>query len=332
MIASSSAFAEEEKESVMLYGHAKNYELLSLTWPLEYSGMSKLELVLDARPSAASRLHAAFEATYYRGSIAAPTTGQALFLFDIPSLYISVWKGPWDFSAGKQTVKLGKGMIFSPADIFCPPALELGNARNASVYASKASLSLGNYSAMEAVAVFNTKAEEGSYALDFQSLVYGFEIMAMGFYEGNPLNNKSYGAALAFKGDILFGIYAEAAMRFPQGSTRPSWQASTGMDYSFGRDIFVALEYFYNEGPYVLKKQHYLGFSGKYVFSELAFFSALLIADLPDFNIASTLLFEYSLAQDTKLALLLLYEKGNIKSAAQTEDRIHAGFKLSLYF
>ncbi|GAB1432073.1 hypothetical protein MASR2M29_06980 [Spirochaetota bacterium] len=332
MLALSSAFAEEEKESTMVYGHAENYEIFSLSKPLEYSGMSKLELVLDARPSPASRLHAAFEVTNLRGSIASQTPAQDFFLFDIPSLYISVWKGPWDFSVGKQPVKLGKGMIFSPADIFCPPALELGNARNAAVYASKASLSLGNYSAMEAVAVFNTKAEEGSYALDFQSLVYGFEIIAMGFYEDNPLNNKSYGAALAFKGDLLFGIYAEAAMRFSQGSTRPSWQASAGLDYSFGRDIFMVLEYFYNQGPYVLEKPHYMGFSAKYAFSELASLSALLLSDLPDLNFASTLLFEYSLAQDTKLAVLLLYDKGNIKNDTKTKNSLHAGIKLALYF
>lgn len=342
--------AEEKEQVIEFSGKAENVESFNLTESAMYSGMTSLELNLDARPGENSKIHAAIQANNIRGKIAedlilAQTADinpsvlenklylieqtKSLFFFDISSLYIAFWKGPFDFSIGKQEVRFGKGLIFSPLDIFCPPSLEIGNPREGAIFSSVASISFGNFSSIEGVAVFNTKLEEGTYALNYKTLLGSFEFISLGFYEGNYLGQEVFGGGLGFKGDLVFGIFGEALVRTAINSLETKIQGSLGIDYSFGRDFIFTLEYFYNEENTLLSEKHYLALACDYTITELASISAFFVSDLAKPNIVSTILFTQSIAQGTEVGIFASYSH---QKESTIENNVEAGLKVTLYF
>lgn len=165
---------------------------------------------------------------------------------DIKKLSLSLDLGAVDVSIGRQVINSGRAEVFSPADLFSSPDLSGLQAGRRGSDVARASLALGERSALVALARPGLDPARGDYALRAYSGIKDFDAALQGARRmGASGDSGSWVVAADFKADLVLGVYGEAALSLMDSGDR-EFRASAGADYSIERALFLRAEYYYN--------------------------------------------------------------------------------------
>jgi hypothetical protein len=172
---------------------------------------------------------------------------------DLKKLYLSVYMPMADISVGRMIVNYGRGTVFSPVDLFSAVDtgdIALGRTGNDAL---RVLFPLGNFSGLDLVSTIASSPEQSIAGgrLFGHALDWDFGLSAFRDGRSSSGGNGDLVFGLDLKGDIEFGVSAEALARLPfeAGSPDPSeavYSLMAGLDYSIKGQWFFDLEYLWN--------------------------------------------------------------------------------------
>ncbi len=204
------------------------------------------------------------------------------FIMDLRKLYVSMYL-PWaDITLGRQVVNFGKGVLFSPVDVFSSVELADLNYRRRGADIISARFPLGNLSGLDVIAQLPQGAGAHSNALRAFTTKWDFDLAAVGIYRhgaaGDTVGDKVLGG-LSFKGDMKAGLTGETVIHYTTKGGSTYGEVMAGADYSWGQKWFVSGEYLYRDTGLVhpLWGVHNVYGSIRYMINDLMHVSLSLI-------------------------------------------------------
>ncbi len=153
-------------------------------------------------------------------------------------------------SVGRQIVNFGKGLLFSPVDIFSPPSLSGVEAGRNGTDSLRLSLPLGNLAMADAVARPGRAAEDGDYGLRAAASLGILDIALSGAYRGRPgewLAGAEAQTGFAI-GALSLTLYGETALTIPADGPGADgrWRATAGLSIVPLQELMIRGEYYFN--------------------------------------------------------------------------------------
>ena len=168
--------------------------------------------------------------------------------YDIYTLAFTVYAGDVDLSMGRLIANYGTGTVFSPTDIFSD--VNPVDFSRSGTELARLIWYTGDFSALEAVRTLSKPFNDVDALLRYRDQFAGWDWGAQAiWFGGTPDGDED--AALAFgldtKGDLFFGISAEALARLPlswQGFDGDvEWTLMGGLDWSIRGKLMIDAEY-----------------------------------------------------------------------------------------
>jgi len=235
----------------------------------------------DFEPEEALHFH--FEA-YYSGSIGKLLPSSLYEEYAIDHLWGAVAVGPLDLQFGKMPIAWGTAYLFNPSSrTSVATSMETVSEETPGTLGIVPSVQIAPELALQGYLAFQDKNHITAAGAngDFNNLPFGIKIQATpglfdfsaGFITEIINDGSSYSRYYYFSSDFAgavrdFGVYGEAALRFPgdggslsldyKGYNFPdSLELAAGFDYNIpGIDVVTRVEY-YHHGPGVSSKNDY---------------------------------------------------------------------------
>ncbi len=176
----------------------------------------------------------------------------ALFAFRVRTLWVKYDAGVASVQAGRQVVNFGRGLAFSPADVFASVDYSGLSLTRRGVDALRVSLPAGDLATVDLVAAPTATPDAGAYALRTRFYAASIDAALGAAYDGAK---EAASFSADFKTDLVVGLYGEAALDVATDAD-PAFRGMAGADWSAG-DFLFAGEYHYNgnsvpgDGPLV---------------------------------------------------------------------------------
>jgi hypothetical protein len=322
----------------------------------DFAAANLLTLNVRNAKSSAAKIEGSFDlwllsgvyADAYRradSSAGLPLPGMsALFHIDISKLYASLYLRYADLSVGRQIISLGRGLVFSPIDVFSSINLSDLTFRRHGSDIVRLRLPFGALSGADFIATVASRARGETVAAKAYANFAGWDAAAVGIYKEKA---REAIAGLTFKGDLIAGLYGELVEHWIADST-PFFRGMAGADYSINNTWFFAAEYLFNEkraDPSALTQlaagelgmpytgRQYLFGSVRYAVSELMWVSLSGIGALEEKAGFLTGQWYYNVLQNADFSVFVRYIRGNLLPVgnAATPD-LEYGLRLEVAF
>jgi len=201
--------------------------------------------------------------------------GNTPVLLDIRKLYLSVYLPFADITLGRQIINYGKGVVFSPIDVFS--TIDVANInfeRHGSDIAS-AKIPFSHLSGLDVMTEFPRKHHEYSSAFRGYFNTLGFDVAVNTIYKHRA---EELITGLSFKGDAFFGVYGELVEHFADDLSKKYFEGMFGLDYSIKNTFLFRTEYYYKNSNIQNEwGKHNLFISMQYLINDLMNISAHVI-------------------------------------------------------
>jgi hypothetical protein len=253
---------------------------------------------------------------------------ESLVALRLRTLWLSLDPGWASLTLGRQVLSYGRGMRWSPVDIFSSLETTALATSRRGIDALRLKVPFGSTGLAEVAAAPASDPLAGRYLLRASGLIApGLDLGLVGAWDGSK---EDWQAGGDFKLDMGPGVYGEALLVEPRDGGAGRLRASVGADWSAG-DFILAAEYYYNGGvaasadPYGAD-EHNLSASLTW---ECGQFVTLTASGLMSSGggATATALATIDVAQDTKLSL---YAEGIFPSSA--DPSAEAGLQLRYSF
>lgn len=177
-------------------------------------------------------------------STASPSMPETVFGARVRTLYVKLDEGAFSALAGRQVVNFGKGVLWSPVDIFDELDLSGLSPDRRGSDALRLSEALGETGSLDLVGAPTFDPAFGRYALRGTGLVGGANL---GFLAAREGERGSWEVGGDFKVDLGPSFYGDAVYELPD-SGGGSLRAAGGADWSFDlaeRKVVIAVQYYY---------------------------------------------------------------------------------------
>lgn len=236
--------------------------------------------------------------------------GQAPVLLDVRKLYFSIYLPFADLTMGRRIIGFGKGVVFSPVDVFSSVQLEDIGFRRRGSDVVMASVPVGDVSGIDLIAGLPIFDHSCSAAFKGFTNVGGWDLSAVGMYRytDDTLGTQDeITAGITFKGDVEIGLYGEAVCHFLTDESRPFFEGMLGADYSVRNIWFFSAEYLYKEyyWPKTPWGEHNAFGTVRYSFSDLSSVSVALIRDFRNRSTLGTIQFVQNIMQNVDITAYL---------------------------
>lgn len=306
---------------------------------LNYAGMTTFFLVAENKRQARAKFEADIMVTLLYGEYADAVAealgetslsfGDAPFFATIRKLYIRLSPSFADITFGRQIINFGKGMLFSPIDVFSSVDLtDLSFERTGSDILL-AKFYFGATAGLDVVGKFTTDLADMTGAVKLYANVFDVDLSLVGIYKAEA---PATVIGATFKGDLIVGVYGEGVLHIQTNGTDVFFEAMAGFDYSFLDDAFTFVcEYRYNGRPVdgdaltpsdvatlqrIFLGEHYLFFSLTYMINEITTLSGNVIWNVAEEEVMGTLSFYYNLFQNTDFTTYVRYQTGDINGVS----------------
>ncbi len=320
-----------------------------------FGGTSLLTLVAENGNQKQAKVRAAADVITLYGSHAeslfgglsgrVPVFSEAPVLVDLRELYLSLYLPFADVVLGRQIVNFGKGMLFSPLDVFSSvDVLDVAFRRRGSDIAS-VRVPLGMLSGIDIIAQLPLPQTSATLAAKGFGTLFDMDLSVIAMYrtasdeaavpiedslvEGNSsvTAEEEYLVGAGVKGDLVAGWYLEAVEHFAGGVDTRYFEGMVGADYSVNNRWFFTGEYLYRcsgapEDP--LWDEHNGFFSVRYAINDLMSASATGIGSFPREFLLVTLQYSYNVLQNTNLILYLRGMNNLPQISAESPDLEYA--------
>ncbi len=175
-----------------------------------------------------------------------PASGDetALLSLRARTLYLKLDFDRASLTAGRQVVNYGRGVLWSPVDVFTELDLAGLTPERLGSDALRLLIPFGATGGLDAVAAPTLSPGEGRYAVRLTGLLWGVDAAVVAARNGS---GGGWITGADFKADLGVGLYGEAVYEVPDTGDAGTVRASGGVDWSSG-DFVVTAEYYYNGG------------------------------------------------------------------------------------
>ncbi|MDP8226397.1 MAG: hypothetical protein P9L89_01975 [Candidatus Celaenobacter polaris] len=228
----------------------------------------------------ADQFHSLIDQTKASDSLSMPyyplfIYGNTPVLLDIRKLYVSLYLPFADITIGRQIINYGKGIVFSPIDVFSTVDVTNINFERHGSDVAVIKIPFSFLSGLDVVTELPRKNHEYSTALRGYFNTMGFDIALNTIYKHR---SEEMIAGLSFKGDAFFGVYGEFVEHFANDYSDRYFEGMLGLDYSIANTYFFTSEYYYKNSNIQNEwGKHNLFLSFKYVINDLMNVSAHVI-------------------------------------------------------
>lgn len=238
--------------------------------------------------------------------------GKVSLLFDLRKLYISMYLPFADISMGRQIINFGKGIVFSPVDVFSVVELQDLNFRKTGSDIVNIKVPINDLSGIDLIVELPFLNDGFSSAIKFFTTFKSFDIGVLGIYKKageNSDNEDEILGGITFKGDLGVGIYGETVLHYTTDSKKTFFEGMLGVDYSIKGKWIFALEYLYKQKKWELSNwgEHNLFGSTQFVINELSNISCSFIYNFEEKSAMGTLQYFYNILQNVNT---ILYVQG----------------------
>lgn len=201
--------------------------------------------------------------------------GNTPVMLDIRKLYFSVYLPFADISLGRQIINYGKGVVFSPIDVFSTVDVTNINFERHGSDVAAIKIPFSYLSGLDLITELPRKNHEYSSAVRGYFNTMGFDFALNTIYKHRA---QELIAGLSFKGDVFFGVYGELVEHFANDYKDKYSDGMLGIDYSIDNTYIFTTEYYYkNRNIQNEWGKHNLFFSFKYVINDLMNISTHMI-------------------------------------------------------
>ncbi len=201
--------------------------------------------------------------------------GNTPVLLDIRKLYLSIYLPFADITLGRQIVNYGKGVVFSPIDVFSTIDVANINFERHGSDIAAVKIPFSYLSGLDVVTEFPRKHHEYSSALRGYFNTLGFDIALNTIYKHRA---EELITGLSFKGDAFFGVYGELVEHFAEDLSKKYFEGMLGLDYSIKNTFIFRTEYYYKNSNIQNEwGKHNLYASFQYLINDLMNVSAHII-------------------------------------------------------
>ena len=198
--------------------------------------------------------------------------GNTPVMLDIRKLYLSVYLPIADITLGRQIINYGKGVVFSPIDVFSTVDVANINFERHGSDIAAVKIPFSFLSGLDAMTEFPRKHHEYSSAIRGYFNTSGFDIAVNMIYKHRA---EELITGLSFKGDAFFGVYGELVEHFANDYSDKYFEGMFGLDYSIANTYIFRTEYYYkNTNIHNEWGKHNLFVSFQYVINDLINVSA----------------------------------------------------------
>ncbi|MFN4244886.1 MAG: hypothetical protein ACK4F9_01880 [Brevinematia bacterium] len=248
--------------------------------------------------------------------------------FDIRKLYLMVRFDWFDLLIGRQLMKFGYGIVFSPISFFDKIDLSDVKFSRIGIDAIRFKVLLSEIDSFDVIAIPKVDITNSTFAGRLVFRIFNFEGDSVISYFGDD-NYLRCGFAL--KTDLEIGIYGEFVYNYHNELSNRYFEFVFGADYSLFDKLILRLEYYYNsftnESLYLLTNPNSYFELGQYVMVQITYsfdlFSSLnlsLIKDLEYEGFWITLSYGKNLFQDVNFVLDIRFLNGNMISFLPISD------------
>ncbi|MCX8029343.1 MAG: hypothetical protein N2712_05030 [Brevinematales bacterium] len=167
----------------------------------------------------------------------------ALLLVDLRKLYLMVRFGWGDIIVGRQLLRFGQGVVFSPINFFDRLDISDINFSRVGSDCLRIRVFLSDMGDISLVVVPRAIVTNSDALLRTSFMLAGFDMEGVLGYFG--LNNEIR-SGLSFKGDIGLGIYGEFLYNYHEEPKNRYFEFALGLDYSFFERLVTRCEYYFN--------------------------------------------------------------------------------------
>ncbi len=201
--------------------------------------------------------------------------GNTPVMLDIRKLYLSVYLPFADITLGRQIINYGKGVVFSPIDVFSTVDVTNINFERHGSDVAAIKIPLSYLSGLDIMTELPRKNHEYSTAIRGYFNAMGFDFALNTIYKHRA---EKLIAGLSFKGDAFFGVYGELVEHFANDYSDKYFEGMLGLDYSIHNLYLFRCEYYYKNSNIQNEwgKQN-LFLSFQYVINDLMNVSAHMI-------------------------------------------------------
>lgn len=237
------------------------------------------------------------------GNIELFSIDEAPVLFDLRKFYFSVYFPLADLTVGRQIINFGKGVFFSPADVFSTVELSDINFRRRGSDIVDLQIPISSLSGIDIISEFPYSGKSHCMAIKYFNTINDIDISLLGIYKNaqeDPSFRDELLSGVAFKGDIEVGLYGEVVLHYLPGQKRSYFEGMTGVDYSVESKWFFNLEYLYKQSDwnYSYWGEHDLFGSVVYSVNDLTRISSSIVYDIRNELALGSVQYFYSMLQN----------------------------------
>ncbi|MEN2998123.1 MAG: hypothetical protein ABDH28_03700 [Brevinematia bacterium] len=166
-----------------------------------------------------------------------------LLLINLRKLYLAVSLDWVDISIGRQLLRFGQGLVFSPINFF--DKLDISDINFSRIGSDSIRLKayLSDTSDANLIVVPRTQVTNSDFSARLSFMLAGINMEGAIGYFGQ---NEEVRAGLSFKADVEVGIYGEFAYNYHNQETNRYFEFVIGGDYSIFKKLVVRGEYYFN--------------------------------------------------------------------------------------
>ncbi|MBN2788641.1 MAG: hypothetical protein JXR69_00465 [Candidatus Delongbacteria bacterium] len=231
-------------------------------------------------------------------------------LFDLRKFYFSVYFPLADLTVGRQIINFGKGVFFSPADVFSTVELSDINFRRRGSDIVDLQIPISSLSGIDIISEFPYSDKIHSTAIKYFNTINNIDISLLGIYKNaqeDPSFSDELLSGVAFKGDIEVGLYGEVVLHYLSGQKRSYFEGMIGTDYSIENKWFFNLEYLYKQSDweYSYWGEHDIFGSVSYSVNDLTRISTSLVYDIKNEMTLGSIQYFYNMLQNMNTILYI---------------------------
>ena len=243
--------------------------------------------------------------------------GEVPVLVDLRKFYISVYFPFADLTIGRQIINFGKGVFFSPSDVFSTVEISDINFRRRGSDIVNFQIPISDLSGIDLISEIPYSDDSYSTALKYFNTVKYFDISLLTIYKNageDSLKSSEILAGLTFKGDVEIGLYGEAIVHTLTDTKEAYFEGMIGADYSVDNKWFFNLEYLYKQNDWIYSNwgEHNIFGSVSYSIDDLMNISTSLVYDISNEITLGSIQYFYNILQNVNT---IIYIQGIDSSA-----------------
>ncbi len=228
---------------------------------------------------------------------------KAPILLNLRKFYLSIFLPFADVTIGRQIINLGKGLLFSPIDVFSTiEILDINFRRNGADIVA-VGIPFSNLTGIDFITELPFLQNDYSLATKFYTTLFDFDFSIVGiFKKKKAVNNKKDEIVLGicFKGDAEIGIYSEMVTHYLYKSKKNYFEGMIGADYSIKGKWYFIVEYLYKQYNWEQSVwgEHNLFSSLRYSINDITNVSTNIIYDFQQNSVVGIVQWYYNILQN----------------------------------